>query len=85
MEWSGDWSDHSPLWTPSLKQELGPQFSEFKDDGTFWMAFQDLVQHFMCVNICEVCVLIFSFQSKKVITLLVGEIPRNSSQAMARN
>jgi hypothetical protein len=22
-EWNGDWSDHSPLWTPELKEALG--------------------------------------------------------------
>lgn len=54
VEWSGDWSDNSSLWTPSLKQELGEQFSTFGDDGLFWMSFQDLIKYFFCINICQV-------------------------------
>lgn len=57
MEWSGDWSDQSPLWTASLKQELGPQFSKFEDDELFWMSFQDLIKYFFCINICQVIII----------------------------
>ncbi len=35
-EWSGDYSDKSPLWTESLKQEVG---WIDKDDGIFFMPF----------------------------------------------
>ena len=35
-EWKGDYSDHSPLWTESLKKELG---WIDKDDGMFFMPF----------------------------------------------
>ena len=35
-EWKGDYSDHSPLWTESLKKELG---WIDKDDGMFFMTF----------------------------------------------
>ena len=34
-EWTGEWSDSSPLWTAELKAELG--FTA-KNDGTFWMS-----------------------------------------------
>ena len=35
-EWSGDYCDNSPLWTESLKQEVG---WIDKDDGMFFMPF----------------------------------------------
>ena len=35
-EWSGDYSDNSPLWTESLKKELG---WVDKDDGMLFMPF----------------------------------------------
>lgn len=48
-EWTGDWSDHSPLWTPELKEEL--KFTD-QDDGTFWMSFEDLCKHFLGLSVC---------------------------------
>lgn len=38
-EWKGDWSDSSPLWTDELRREV--QFDGSKDDGIFWMDFDD--------------------------------------------
>lgn len=35
-EWTGDYCDSSPLWTESLKNELG---WVNKDDGFFFMPF----------------------------------------------
>lgn len=35
-EWTGDWSDHSPLWTDELRKQLG---SRAADDGEFFMCF----------------------------------------------
>jgi calpain-15 len=49
LEWTGDWSDNCPKWTPALKQELGHTAG---DDGTFWISFEDLVVHFTGVNVC---------------------------------
>jgi hypothetical protein len=43
IEWSGDWSDYSLLWTADLKEELG--FTA-KDDGTFWMCLVDFASRF---------------------------------------
>ena len=36
--WIGNWSDKSKLWTPALKEELK---LEVKDDGIFWMDFDE--------------------------------------------
>jgi calpain-15 len=27
---------------------------EFGDDGTFWMSFNDFIQHFRALNVCKV-------------------------------
>jgi hypothetical protein len=43
QEWNGDWSDNSPLWTPAIQEAVG--FSK-ADDGTFWMAWEDVVTWF---------------------------------------
>jgi hypothetical protein len=47
-EWTGDWSDHSPLWTDELKREFGWTDA---DDGTFWMEVKDFIR---CVRV-HVC------------------------------
>eukprot|EP00672_Neobodo_designis_P012757 CAMPEP_0174880718 /NCGR_PEP_ID=MMETSP1114-20130205/83894_1 /TAXON_ID=312471 /ORGANISM="Neobodo designis, Strain CCAP 1951/1" /LENGTH=836 /DNA_ID=CAMNT_0016116111 /DNA_START=115 /DNA_END=2625 /DNA_ORIENTATION=- len=42
-EWNGAWSDDSPLWTDELMKEV----DFYKgDDGTFWMAWEDVVKYF---------------------------------------
>lgn len=43
LEWNGDWSDHSPLWTPQMMEAV--QFTR-QDDGTFWMCWEDVVKWF---------------------------------------
>ncbi|OMJ74153.1 hypothetical protein SteCoe_26972 [Stentor coeruleus] len=50
-EWTGDWSDSSSLWTPEIKKKLG---WEDKDDGSFWMSFEDFKHYFSGVTICRV-------------------------------
>lgn len=51
MEWNGNWSDESNLWTPELQHEVGFQQA---DDGIFWMSFDDLINHFVGINVCMV-------------------------------
>jgi len=50
-EWQYDWSDNSPLWTPELKAQVG---FENRDDGIFYMAFEDFLKYFSDVQICKV-------------------------------
>jgi calpain-15 len=52
IEWQGDWGDRSPLWTDKMKKALQPVLDE--SDGTFWMSYEDFLQHFTCVNSCRV-------------------------------
>lgn len=49
-EWTGDWSDTSPLWTAEMQAEIEPLSQA--DDGTFWMSFDDLIKHFCGLNVC---------------------------------
>lgn len=52
-EWKGAWSDGSPEWryiSESTKQEIGITFD---DDGEFWMSFEDFLQHFDRIEICN--------------------------------
>jgi len=49
-EWTGDWSDNSSLWTPELRRQLGV---ENRDDGTFFMSFEDFVKYFSDMQICK--------------------------------
>lgn len=49
-EWTGDWSDKSPLWTKRMKVKL-----DFVDaeDGTFWMSFEDFTAQFDDIYVCR--------------------------------
>ncbi|SPP76982.1 calpain-B [Drosophila guanche] len=52
-EWSGPWSDSSPEWRfipEHTKDEIGLNFDR---DGEFWMSFQDFLNHFDRVEICN--------------------------------
>mmetsp|Transcript_16055 Transcript_16055/g.17391 ORF Transcript_16055/g.17391 Transcript_16055/m.17391 type:complete len:757 (-) Transcript_16055:897-3167(-) len=50
IEWNGDWSDSSPLWTEEMQNEIEPLTRA--DDGIFWMSFEDVIKHFSSINIC---------------------------------
>lgn len=47
VEWEGDWSDGSKLWTPEMMTKLGHTFG---DDGEFWMTYKDFSKHFPSIN-----------------------------------
>ena len=52
-EWSGPWSDKSPLWDTVSKQEKERiQFVD-EDDGAFWMTFDDWTREFETTTICH--------------------------------
>lgn len=52
FEWSGDWSTNSALWTDDIKNEFSPVLDD--NDGSFWMSYQDVIDHFCEVNLCTV-------------------------------
>jgi len=49
-EWTGAWSDNSDLWTPEMIEFFGATLDD--DDGTFWMAFDDVLRYFQRLSIC---------------------------------
>ena len=50
-EWSGAWSDGSKKWTEDLKKQCGNY--ENKDDGSFWMSFEDFCKYYIVCGICH--------------------------------
>lgn len=51
LDWLGDWGNHDTInWTKRMRRKL--KF-EPKDDGIFWMSFEDFVERFYAVYICR--------------------------------
>lgn len=50
-EWSGDWSDSSRKWTNDLRNQCDNY--ERKNDGSFWMSFNDFRTYYVVVGICH--------------------------------
>ena len=50
-EWSGDWSDSSRRWTNDLRNQCDNY--ERKNDGSFWMSFNDFRTYYVVVGICH--------------------------------
>jgi len=52
FEWTGDWGDKSPLWQQhsSVKSHCK---MEDKDDGMFWMSWDDFQRYFKSIDICS--------------------------------
>jgi len=54
FEWTGDWSDSSPLWKSNPKvQNKCPGGGIDEDDGCFWMEYSDFKTHFQNVDVCH--------------------------------
>lgn len=51
VEWNGDMSKGSEMWTTRLAAELGGAGA--KNDGTFWMLYHDFLRRFTSVDICK--------------------------------
>uniref|UniRef100_A0A8C1WS77 Calpain 8 n=1 Tax=Cyprinus carpio TaxID=7962 RepID=A0A8C1WS77_CYPCA len=52
VEWSGPWSDNSKEWN-SVKPEEKAKLVHSAEDGEFWMAYSDYIQHFSKLEICN--------------------------------
>ena len=50
-EWLGDWSDESTKWNDDFKKKVD---LENKEDGIFWMAYEDFIQFYTCIHICQI-------------------------------
>ncbi|XP_014666381.1 PREDICTED: calpain-B-like isoform X1 [Priapulus caudatus] len=53
IEWKGPWSDRSPEWTSIPPEDRAEMGLIHRDDGEFWMEFNDFVKHFNEVTICN--------------------------------
>lgn len=53
-EWSGDFCDNDPIWDdyPRVKSELIDRDGGFRQDGTFWMRWDDFTEHFNRLFVC---------------------------------
>eukprot|EP00929_Paragymnodinium_shiwhaense_P025156 TRINITY_DN15280_c0_g1_i7.p1 TRINITY_DN15280_c0_g1~~TRINITY_DN15280_c0_g1_i7.p1 ORF type:complete len:169 (-),score=28.65 TRINITY_DN15280_c0_g1_i7:380-886(-) len=52
QEWSGDWSDSSPLWDqhPEIAKECG--FTK-DEDGLFWIDWEDFCSNYSNIYVCK--------------------------------
>ncbi|XP_069741148.1 calpain-9 [Narcine bancroftii] len=53
VEWNGPWSDDSPEWKAVDATDYRRLNVISKDDGEFWMAFDDFKRHFSKVEVCN--------------------------------
>ncbi|XP_069810629.1 calpain-8-like [Dendropsophus ebraccatus] len=51
-EWTGDWSDSSPLWN-ELIQEDRERLQKVQEDGQFWIRWEDFITEFSNITICS--------------------------------
>jgi len=65
-EWTGDWSDTSPLWDEHPKVKRALDFKN-QDDGKFWMSWEDFVEHWERIGIVHRTIDI------KTLSIRVGE------------
>uniref|UniRef100_A0A8C1ZCX1 Calpain 8 n=1 Tax=Cyprinus carpio TaxID=7962 RepID=A0A8C1ZCX1_CYPCA len=52
VEWTGPWSDNSKEWN-SIQPEEKAKLLHSAEDGEFWMAYSDFIQHFSRLEICN--------------------------------
>ncbi|CAI9743032.1 calpain-2 catalytic subunit-like [Octopus vulgaris] len=53
-EWNGPWSDSSEEWNGLKEEERKRMNLEVKDDGEFWMDFNDFIKNFSLVEMCHI-------------------------------
>ncbi|XP_033026764.1 calpain-5-like [Lacerta agilis] len=53
VEWNGAWSDKSPEWQKVSQRNRKQMGVTVRDDGEFWMSFEDFCAHFTDVVICR--------------------------------
>jgi len=58
FEWDGDWSDNSDLWNkhPNIRLEMRnfDTGTNAKDDGVFYMSWDDFLKNFDGIDVCFV-------------------------------
>jgi hypothetical protein len=51
-EWTGAWSDKSPLWTDDLREQFNVKT---ENDGCFYIPLADYIREFAQTDICSEC------------------------------
>jgi calpain-15 len=52
-EWNGAWSDKSPEWTEEAFKIFNVE-KDVKEDGRFWISYEDFLKYFSTTHICKV-------------------------------
>eukprot|EP01017_Pseudomicrothorax_dubius_P043528 TRINITY_DN7268_c0_g4_i1.p1 TRINITY_DN7268_c0_g4~~TRINITY_DN7268_c0_g4_i1.p1 ORF type:complete len:818 (-),score=145.97 TRINITY_DN7268_c0_g4_i1:98-2551(-) len=52
FEWTGEWADSSRNWTEEMRSSLSHGLT--KEDGSFWISYQELLRYFKNVIVCKV-------------------------------
>ncbi|XP_053553696.1 calpain-3 [Bombina bombina] len=53
VEWNGSWSDNSKEWNVIEKSEKSRLQHQVREDGEFWMSFDDFMKNFTKLEICN--------------------------------
>ncbi|XP_030071105.1 calpain-3 isoform X2 [Microcaecilia unicolor] len=53
MEWTGSWSDRSQVWNEIEESEKVRLQHQIHEDGEFWISFQDFMNNFTKLEICN--------------------------------
>lgn len=67
FEWSGKWNDKDSSWTEEIKEAVG--FEE-KDDGAFFLSFDDFLKYFSSLNYTIIVGRGFDFKIKQTISFV---------------
>ncbi|KAJ7400117.1 Calpain-9 [Pitangus sulphuratus] len=87
VEWNGPWSDNSPEWRSVSPSEQRRLSQAARDDGEFWMKFEDFKVHFDKVEICNLTpdALEDNTAHKWEVTIHQGSWVRGSTAGGCRN
>ncbi|XP_050682748.1 calpain-D [Leptidea sinapis] len=50
--WRGPWAQGCPRWNDNIRRHLPP--ASDRDQGVFWISFDDVLKYFDCIDICKV-------------------------------
>ncbi|XP_031418230.1 calpain-2 catalytic subunit-like [Clupea harengus] len=86
IEWTGPWSDRGSQWQQISDEDRG-RLRHKSEDGEFWMAFSDFLQHFSVVEVCSLTpdALTGGRYRKWVLSTFDGNWRRGSTAGGCRN
>jgi hypothetical protein len=79
VEWNGDWSDDSSLWTQRAKNKCNYLDEQ---DGVFWMELDDFIDNFSYLYICR---LLYNWQKEEIDDEWIGPSAEGLPNAKNRN